>query len=197
MSEYNAKNYTEQGGEVTHIGGTLIIEEGASVEGLPSGGDLPAVTSDDNGKILRVSEGEWNKADMPTELPVVSASDNGKVLGVSEGQWDKVSVGLPVKTINVTGTTQAANVSVTFPQGFERSDLPTYAAGPREFILKVVYGTDRELEFAGYDGQCAIFRNLETMRSDSNDLNEIIVIIPYVINGFLKDKVFSHSYSIS
>ena len=33
---YNAKNYTEQGGDVTHIGGTLIIEEGASVEGLPS-----------------------------------------------------------------------------------------------------------------------------------------------------------------
>lgn len=33
---YNAKNYTEQGGEVTHIGGTLIIEEGASVVGLLS-----------------------------------------------------------------------------------------------------------------------------------------------------------------
>lgn len=33
---YNVKNYTEQGGEVTHIGGELVIEEGASVEGLPS-----------------------------------------------------------------------------------------------------------------------------------------------------------------
>ena len=33
---YNAKNYTEQGGEVTHIGGKLIFEEGAQVEGLPS-----------------------------------------------------------------------------------------------------------------------------------------------------------------
>ena len=36
MSEYNAKNYTEQGGDVTHIGGKLIFEEGSSVEGLPS-----------------------------------------------------------------------------------------------------------------------------------------------------------------
>ena len=35
MSEYNAKNYTEQGGDVTHIGGKLIIEEGASIQGLP------------------------------------------------------------------------------------------------------------------------------------------------------------------
>ena len=36
MSEYNIKNYTEQGGEVTHIGGKLVFEEGSSVEGLPS-----------------------------------------------------------------------------------------------------------------------------------------------------------------
>ena len=34
---YNAKNYTEQSGDVTHIGGKLIIEEGAEVVGLPSG----------------------------------------------------------------------------------------------------------------------------------------------------------------
>lgn len=32
---YNVKNYTEQGGEVTHIGGKLVFDEGASVEGLP------------------------------------------------------------------------------------------------------------------------------------------------------------------
>ena len=36
MSEYNTKNYTEQGGEKTVIGGTLEIKEGASVTGLPS-----------------------------------------------------------------------------------------------------------------------------------------------------------------
>ena len=36
---YNVKNYTEQGGEITHIGGKLVIEEGASVEGLSSSGD--------------------------------------------------------------------------------------------------------------------------------------------------------------
>ena len=32
---YNTKNYTEQGGDVTHIGGKLIIDEGGSIEGLP------------------------------------------------------------------------------------------------------------------------------------------------------------------
>ncbi len=34
MSEYNAKNYTEQGGEKTVIGGVLEIKEGASVKGV-------------------------------------------------------------------------------------------------------------------------------------------------------------------
>lgn len=32
---HNTLNYTEPGGEVTHIGGTLIFEEDAFVEGLP------------------------------------------------------------------------------------------------------------------------------------------------------------------
>ena len=32
---YNAKNYTEQGGEKTVIGGVLEIKVGASVTGLP------------------------------------------------------------------------------------------------------------------------------------------------------------------
>ena len=32
---YNTKNYTEQGGDVTHIGGKLIFDTGAEVEGFP------------------------------------------------------------------------------------------------------------------------------------------------------------------
>ena len=43
---YNAKNYTEQGGDVTHIGGKLVFEEGASVEGLP--GSTPAENQADS-----------------------------------------------------------------------------------------------------------------------------------------------------
>ena len=30
---YNTKNYTEQGGNVTHFGGKVIFEEGCEVEG--------------------------------------------------------------------------------------------------------------------------------------------------------------------
>ena len=51
---YNAKNYTEQGGDVTHIGGKLIIEEGAVVEGLDAGGGsytLPIASPDTLGGV--------------------------------------------------------------------------------------------------------------------------------------------------
>ena len=41
---YNARNYNEQGGEKTIIGGELIIEEGAKVTGLPVLENQPAST---------------------------------------------------------------------------------------------------------------------------------------------------------
>lgn len=31
----NVKNYTEQGGAVTHIGGTLVLDAGGSLDGFP------------------------------------------------------------------------------------------------------------------------------------------------------------------
>ena len=52
---YNVKNYTEQGGEVTHIGGTLVIEEGGSVEGLPSP-TLPTASASTAG-VVKVGSG--------------------------------------------------------------------------------------------------------------------------------------------
>ncbi len=54
MSEYSVKNYTEQGGDVTHIGGKLIIEKGAEVEGLDGGGGsytLPTASADTLGGV--------------------------------------------------------------------------------------------------------------------------------------------------
>lgn len=42
---YNTKNYTEQGGDITHIGGKLIIEPGAEVTGLPAAGNVPESTA--------------------------------------------------------------------------------------------------------------------------------------------------------
>jgi hypothetical protein len=42
---YNTKNYTEQGGEKTVIGGTLEIKDGAIVTGLPILDNQPTSTA--------------------------------------------------------------------------------------------------------------------------------------------------------
>lgn len=59
----------------------------AIAQKVPTGKSLPTVSSTDNGKLLTVVEGEWAKADAPTELPAVTSDDNGKVLKVADGAW--------------------------------------------------------------------------------------------------------------
>ena len=46
MSEYNVKNYTEQGGDVTHIGGQLVFDEGAGITGFPGAANLKPKATD-------------------------------------------------------------------------------------------------------------------------------------------------------
>lgn len=47
---YNAKNYTEQGGNVTHFGGKVIFEEGSQIEGLPTP-TIPDATTETKGLV--------------------------------------------------------------------------------------------------------------------------------------------------
>jgi len=54
---YNTKNYTEQGGEKTVIGGTLEIKEGASVTGL-SANPLLVATEETLGGVKAAATGE-------------------------------------------------------------------------------------------------------------------------------------------
>lgn len=67
--------------------------------------ELPPVTAEDNGKVLSVVEGAWDKAAPTEELPPVTAEDNGKVLSVVEGEWNKTTPtgGLPEVTAEDNG----------------------------------------------------------------------------------------------
>lgn len=71
---YNTKNYTEQGGEKTVIGGTLEIKESATVTGLAEGQayTLPAATESALGGV---------KAGAKTETDTVEAKmgEDGKL----------------------------------------------------------------------------------------------------------------------
>ena len=82
---YNAKNYTEQGGGVTHIGGKLVIEEGATVEGLPCDYELPAATASKLGGIkvgsgLSVTAAGVLSADGITPAAAVGTLENNAQL---------------------------------------------------------------------------------------------------------------------
>ncbi len=57
---YNVKNYTEQGGEKTVIGGELVIEEGAKVTGLPSSNEKMANQSDSTAETIEDLVADFN-----------------------------------------------------------------------------------------------------------------------------------------
>lgn len=46
MAAYQTKNYETDGGNTWVVGGTLTIEEGATVEGLPQGDAVANATED-------------------------------------------------------------------------------------------------------------------------------------------------------
>ncbi len=77
---YNVKNYTEQGGDVTHFGGKVLFEEGSQVEGLPQAENLPTTAT--NAQIVTalkeaglMEPDQWNAsaglAPSPTEQVLV------------------------------------------------------------------------------------------------------------------------------
>lgn len=87
--------YVALGGSADDVANLVIIPDlinaiatqAATVTAAANAKELPAVTSDDNGKLLTVSSGKWTKAAAPTELPAVTVADNGKVLKVADGAW--------------------------------------------------------------------------------------------------------------
>ena len=71
---YNAKNYTEQGGETTHFGGKVVFEEGVEVEGL-SADPLNKASADTLGGV-KVGEGLSIDADGVLSADGVTPAEN-------------------------------------------------------------------------------------------------------------------------
>ena len=91
---YNAKNYTEQGGEVTHIGGKLVFDDGGSIAGFPGAENFTPKTtntaadirSDLNGLITKLKNAgiiipdSWNLSVLacptPSAMPTSETTAN-------------------------------------------------------------------------------------------------------------------------
>ncbi|GEM_PF-1672811 len=126
------------------------------------GAGLPAVTGDDDGKVLGVVEGAWGKMELPesgdSELPEVTGADNGKVLTVVNGAWAAEAQAEPPIYINdykvtfaqdaqqvITADKSIADIRaaardgmnvygvMASANGFIRIPLTVYAEGMAEF----------------------------------------------------------------
>lgn len=64
MSTYNTKNYTEQGGETTHFGGTVVFDDGCTVQGFP----VPAATATSLGGVKAAANQADSTATTVAEL---------------------------------------------------------------------------------------------------------------------------------
>jgi len=111
---YNAKNYTEQGGEKTVIGGRLEIKEGASVTGLPSAINQAASTAttvasvkdDFNALLLKLKDAglmtpdAWNVsvAKIPTPTGDDLTANQSKVTAITIGDG-VITVTAPVSEL--------------------------------------------------------------------------------------------------
>jgi hypothetical protein len=111
---YNTKNYTEQGGEKTVIGGALEIKEGASVMGLPSATNqavstattVSGIKDDFNDLLLKLKDAglmtpdAWNVsvAKIPTPTGEDLVSNQSKVSGITI-EDNVITVAVPVSEL--------------------------------------------------------------------------------------------------
>ena len=104
------------------------------VDAIRGGGsDIPDPSTADVGDVLTKGESglEW----APSEgLPAVSSSDNGKVLGVSNGAWNKVDIHDPVAfTFDIAsdgaGNYIGSNFSLTNQQIYDAIDAGKFVYG--------------------------------------------------------------------
>lgn len=82
--------YVALGGELSNVANITTIPEmltAISSVAAAAASELPAVKSADNGKVLTVVNGKWDKAVIPSQLPAVTAANNGAVLKVIDGAW--------------------------------------------------------------------------------------------------------------
>lgn len=113
--------------------------------------NLPAVTSDDNGDVLTVVEGNWSKADIPSQLPTVTATDNGDVLTVVEGAWAKATPSGGGGCLYVTFSTEDEGTTWTADKTFAEC-LEAYAYGSAVIARWNYEGTLGIANLSGFDG---------------------------------------------
>ena len=179
------KLYVAMGGTAADVENLNITPEMiAAIADIYQGGggsSLPAVTADDNGKVLAVVEGDWDKADAPKELPTVTTAHNGRVLKVANGAWrigydnDKVII---VHYGFVSEDPEDPTIG-HWESNIEYNTVRSYAETGYLVVAKVESpyeeGTVYFVPIGGYNEFCVIFS--AAAPANSSDMNAISTMI--------------------
>ena len=122
---YNTKNYTEQGGDKTVIGGTLEIKKGASVTGLPAAKNQAASTATTvaglkdnfNELLLKLKESGYMVPDDWNVSVAKISTPSGEELIANQSKVTDISIEDDVITVSVNVDELVAFPSSNLEQG--------------------------------------------------------------------------------
>ena len=138
---------------------------------------IPTPTSDDNGKYLGVTDGDYELSNISGLLPNVTSSDNYKYLLVKDGVWTK--------------DTRPGNVlSYSYNEETGKNVLTTGTVVPdwNTLILLISKGVDIQIKYTTQKIKCS-FKNF-IYKSTSlilNNVNNVVFNSCYLDDGVLKN----------
>jgi len=131
------------------------------------GSDIPTPTSEDNGKVLGVEDGEYALKNPESGLPSISSSDNGKVLEAvydsrtdrSYAQWTTIP---SIKSANFT----SGDITVDDKSGEAHMSLPSDSV-----VLNVCFKGNSN---AIYPVECLYYGTSGRVYISSTDYQKIV-----------------------
>lgn len=134
VTELNGLTFYMKNATSSDYGKVLVWTEHDEWEVADVPTELPAVTSSDNGKVLKVVSGAWTKAAETKELPTVTTSDAGNVLTVnSSGKWAKAAP--PTELPDVTSSDAYKVLAVNSSGAWAADD--SYLQGMNSFNTRI------------------------------------------------------------